>query len=188
MRWLGNRGSARRARDDVAGRIDAAAALSPEADGAGPSHAGRYGAALAEARRGFDEQADQFGRIRTAAGSFLGYGGVAFSVLVASGTPVGSSGPCLLLAAVVLFSVLAGVAAWLMLPVKRVPGVDAARVVGWADDGETPDGIDRDLALHLAKAYEDSTPKLSVRNRALVACTVLFAVTVILLVARLIGA
>jgi len=46
-----------------------------------PGEKGRYLIAMDEARRGFDEQAQQIGRIRSTMGSLLGYSGVAVSVV-----------------------------------------------------------------------------------------------------------
>ena len=150
--------------------------------------AGRYSAALVEARRGFDAQAEQLGKIRATAGGLLGYGGVAFSVLVVTpGTLIGPNEQTVLVVSVVLFGLLSLVAVWAMWPVKLIPGTNSTHVVGWADAGDDPDKVDRELALHYESAYEANSGKLASRNRALMSSLVLFTTTIILLVVRLLG-
>ena len=149
----------------------------------------RFDLALTEARRGFDEQASQFTKMRTTVGGLLGYGGVASSVLVvAPGAAPGPNARLLLYVAASTFSLLAIIAVYVLLPVKVIPGADVQKLVGWADAGDDPDAMSRDLALHYETAYQTNKKALDRRTAATTLALATFAATVIVLVIRLTGA
>lgn len=186
MTWLTRQGRAIgcRSPDTTSSTIEPAEASAP----AIPASRKSYAVALDEARRGFDSQAAQFGRVRASVGALLGYGGVAFSVLVvASGESASLLGRWLLIGAAGCFALLAMVAVWAMWPARVIPGPDPTQVVAWIDGGFEADQVDRDLALHYDNAYARNAKVLRSRNVGAIAALLLFAVMILLLVARLIG-
>lgn len=149
---------------------------------------GRFDLALIEARRGFDEQFAQLGKLRTNVGGFLGYGGVAFSALIiAPGQAKGPTAPILLGCAVGTFVLMALAAAWVFSPATLIPGVNVPDVVTWADSGMPTATMTRDLALHYESAYQANKKQLVRRTHVSMAALGLFSITIILLGIRLTG-
>lgn len=169
-----------------------AAALAPGAVPAAPPNSQydrKYDLALAEARRSFDEQATQLGRVRSAMTGLLASGGIAFSVLViAPGQIAGPHARPLLLAAAVTFGLLAiGVVAG-TAPVKITPGVRAIDLIRWADEGDTTETSTRNLAHHYDDAYAANKKKIDRLVYIHMACLALFGATILILTVRLMGA
>lgn len=148
----------------------------------------RYDLALTEARRGFDEQATQMTRVRTTMTGLLASGGVTFSVLViATGQSNGANQHELLIAAAVAFGILAicvVVGGW---PRKVTPGVRPHDLIAWADEGDPPDTAARSLAHYYEEAYKTNKKQLDRLTHLHMVCLSMFALTIVILTARLIG-
>ncbi|HBX80739.1 MAG TPA: hypothetical protein DEG88_15315 [Propionibacteriaceae bacterium] len=149
---------------------------------------GAFDLALTEARRGFDDLASQFSKLRATAGSLLGFTGVAFSILVgAPGKPLGPWAELLLGLAAATSSGVVLAAALVLKPVKIIPGPDVDQLVRWADQGDTRDAMARNLALTYERAYRDNRRKLVIVTRIHMGALAAFAITVLLLVLRMTG-
>lgn len=166
-----------------------------ESDGTQPdtptveSGPGKYDLALLEARRGFDEQAAQAGRGRAAMSGLLASAGIAFSVLVvAPGQIVGPHERPLLVAAAIAFALLATGVVVGTLPIKVTPGVRATDLITWADEGDRPETSARTLAYYYNEAYTANRKKIDRLAFIHMGCLALFAVTIVILIIRLMGA
>lgn len=164
------------------------AAMSVSRDVAPASQDAGFELALVEARRGFDEQASQFTKVRATAGNLMGYGGVASSVLVvAPGPNPGPNAALLLSWAAGAFCLLAVATVYVLWPATVIPGVDVRELVTWADAGDEAGSISRDLALHYESAYQTNRKELRRRTTATMCALVLFSTTIVLLAIRLTG-
>lgn len=152
-----------------------------------PTADGRYDIALEEGRRSLNDQLAQIGKIRSVAGSLLGFGGVAFSVLAVTPNPHSEGQRWLLVTAVILFAALATVTVWNMWPVALIPGAKSSDIVGWIDQDGKSDDAARNLALHYDTAYQKNQDKLTRHNTATMWALGLFSATIVVLVIRLIG-
>jgi predicted nucleotidyltransferase len=147
-----------------------------------------YSLALTEARRRFDGLEEQLHRIRSIASSLLGFAAVAFTLLTtASGQIAGKPGTALLIVATGLFAALAFVVVWVVWPVKLIPGVDAWKLVGWTDRGDSSSSSERELAVRYDEALGENAKKISQRYRGQMLALILFGSLIVVLVIRLIG-
>jgi hypothetical protein len=156
-----------------------------------PAEKGRYLIAVDEARRGFDEQAEQLGRIRSMMGSLLGYSGVAVSVVgalyggIAAPSDLSEAAVRVAVAAFIANAFVVAAALW---TVKFVPGIKARELVSWADGGASADAIARDVALRTEEALERNRGYMKPLAVLQPCSVVLFGITVVALAVRLIGA
>jgi hypothetical protein len=120
----------------------------------------KYGLALDEGRRALDEQREHIGSIRNRAGTLLGFGIVAYSVLGGLATrdcaPVGRSTWIALLA--FAGTVLTGLAvSW---PRNLWSGHDPKVVVGWVDEeGWTESLAEKGMAKRMSVQFAANEKK-----------------------------
>lgn len=164
-------------------------AVTPDAPSPIEDGQGKYDMALTEARRSFDEQATQLGRVRGAMTSLLASAGIAFSVLVIAPGHLASpyQGPLLVTAAITFALLAIGVVIG-ALPIKITPGVRPTDLITWADEGDSVESSTRGLAYHYNEAYTANKKKIDRLAYIHMVCLTLFALTIVILTVRLMGA
>lgn len=127
---------------------------------------GRFGLAVEEARRAFDQQAADMTRVRDRAISLLTIGGLAATFI--GGLAATDNAPLTgwTWAAVAVFVVMTVACIWVIWPKDVKVAFFPHKLVEWAeDDAVTPDDMDRDLALRLEAFYDENKPKHSLMIR-----------------------
>jgi hypothetical protein len=104
--------------------------------------------ALDEARDAIDQQKGDLASIRNRAAALIGVGGLAASFFAGLANRDHPDVNAWLWVAVVAFAALAGFCVLVLIPRTITFQIAASEVVGWADEGDDPTKIARNLALH----------------------------------------
>ena len=125
-----------------------------------------YTLALEEARRGFDQQADDFSTVRDRARSALGTGGLAASFLGGLTIRDDTSLSRWTWMAVACFCLLAAICLAIMWPREVWASQSPVTLVRWTEEYEaTRAQMTRDLAPHLGQQVTHNRDQLSVLTR-----------------------
>ena len=125
-----------------------------------------FSLALEEARRSFDALSDELPALRNRAAQLLGVSGLAASFLgglarVPSGQPIGVWG----WVAVLAFITTAALCLRLLWPARFHRGPTPSALVAWAEEGDSLAEMQRNLALHMQRKYEENRDKLDGLSR-----------------------
>jgi hypothetical protein len=113
-----------------------------------------YRLALEESRNAFSDLMAQPEMIRRNVGALLGFAAIGVSIFgFAAGRPTGIFGWIVQIGALVALLGLVVCAAYVTLPRKLIPSMEADKIVAWGDAGDTEAEAVRNLALPVEQNY-----------------------------------
>jgi hypothetical protein len=141
-----------------------------------------YTLALEEARRGFDQLAQEVSVVRDRAVSTLGMGGLAASFLGGLAIRDGAEVTVWTWVAVGSFMALACLCVTVLWPRRFHVSQDPAELVLWAEHyGASHGRMERDLALWLGKKYDDNRTRIDRVGQLQSVASIAFLVEVVAL-------
>ena len=120
----------------------------------------RYELALDEARRALDKQASDLMSLRERSSGLVGIGGLAAAFL--GGLAIRNEEPlsAWTVAGAASFATLLVIAVVALWPRQFVFTQHADQLVTWADEGDDPADMDRNLALHMTNHFDANATRL----------------------------
>jgi hypothetical protein len=147
-----------------------------------------YRMALDECRSAFSDLMAQPEKIRRNVGALLGFAAIGVSIFgFAAGRPIGIFGWICQVGALVGLLGLVLSAAYVTLPHKLTPSMDAEKIVAWGDAGDTEAEAVKNLALGVEDNYQRNAPVIRRMFRGQIVATICFGFAVIMLAIRVIG-
>lgn len=125
-------------------------------------------------------------KIRRNVGALLGFAAIGVSIFgFAVGRPAGIFGWICQVGALVGPLGLVVSAAYVTLPRKLTPSMDAEKIVAWGDAGDTEAEAVKNLALGVEENYRTNAPVIDRMFRGQIAATICFGFAVIMLAAEM---
>jgi hypothetical protein len=124
-----------------------------------------YRMALEESRNAFAALMAQPEKIRRNVGALLGFAAIGVSIFgFAAGRPTGIFGWICQVGALLGLIGLVICAAYVTLPRKLIPSMDADQIVGWGDDGDKEAEAVKNLALGVEENYRKNAAVTPTRS------------------------